>query len=53
MFLIFIVAACNLALGFVIAAYLGGHYRTIRKFGLAFPFPCKTGDEPHDSPLVR
>jgi hypothetical protein len=42
MFFFFLVAVLDLAIGFGLAVYLGGHYRTIRKFGLPIPLPFKT-----------
>ena len=41
MFFIFLIAILNLAFGFALAMYLGGHYCMIRKFGVKIPFPAK------------
>jgi hypothetical protein len=37
----FCMAVLNLAIGFALAAYLGGHYCLIRKFGLKIPLLAK------------
>jgi hypothetical protein len=37
----FFMAVLNLALGFALAAYLGGHYCLVRKFGLKIPMLAK------------
>jgi hypothetical protein len=42
MFYIFFIVILNLAFGFALAVYLGGHYCMIRKFGVKIPFPLKT-----------
>jgi hypothetical protein len=42
MFFIFFIAILNLALGFALAMYLGGHYCMIRKLGVKIPRPLKS-----------
>ena len=42
MLFIFFIAILNFALGFALALYLGGHYCTIRKFGMKIPIPLKS-----------
>lgn len=41
MFFTFSMAVLNLTLGFALAAYLGGHYCLVRKFGLKVPVLAK------------
>jgi hypothetical protein len=42
MLFIFCVVILNLAFGFALAAYLGGHYCMVRKIGLKIPVLLKT-----------
>ncbi|MCC6123829.1 MAG: hypothetical protein IT426_02620 [Pirellulales bacterium] len=42
MLFIFFIAILNLALGFALAMFLGGHFHTVRKFGVNIPLPFKS-----------
>jgi hypothetical protein len=41
MFFFILIALVNLAVGFALAMYLGGHYHTMKKFGIPIPLPFK------------